>query len=128
MGTTGLSAILRGTIGVLGGLAFVLGVAVTVSGDAFSGLWILAAGAVLILVPLYEHGRYRAHGDEEHATVPAASGPPGPSWPGQTAARPAVPRGRYERTDEVFDDPTTGERLRVWFDPVTGDRRYETEP
>ncbi|HKI56365.1 MAG TPA: hypothetical protein VKB31_04375 [Trueperaceae bacterium] len=29
-------------------------------------------------------------------------------------------------TDERFIDPTTGIRQRVWFNPVTGERRYQT--
>lgn len=32
----------------------------------------------------------------------------------------------FVRTDEVFSDPTTGIRQRVWFNPRTGERRYET--
>lgn len=31
----------------------------------------------------------------------------------------------YERTDEVFTDPTTGLRQRVWFNAKTGERYYE---
>ena len=32
----------------------------------------------------------------------------------------------FVRTDEAFVDPTTGIRQRVWFNPGTGERRYET--
>jgi hypothetical protein len=31
-------------------------------------------------------------------------------------------------TDEVFIDPDTGRRTRVWYDPSTGKRGYRPEP
>ena len=113
MDSTGLSALMRGALGVVGGLGFLLGIAAILLKEPVSGLWILVPSVVLILVALYEQGRYRAH----------ASGRAGG---GAAPAPPAV--GGYQRTDEVFDDPTTGRRLRVWFDPATGDRHYEPEP
>jgi hypothetical protein len=30
-------------------------------------------------------------------------------------------------TDEVFIDPANGQRMRVWYDPKTGDREYRPE-
>lgn len=30
-------------------------------------------------------------------------------------------------TDEVFIDPETGQRMRVWYDPGTGKRDYRPE-
>lgn len=33
----------------------------------------------------------------------------------------------YQRTDEVFDDPQTGKRMRVWYDPASGRREYRPE-
>lgn len=36
-----------------------------------------------------------------------------------------VPHG-YVQTDEIFIDPTTGARQRVWYNERTGDRWYET--
>jgi hypothetical protein len=32
-----------------------------------------------------------------------------------------------EATSEVFIDPATGKRMRVWYDPATGDREYRPE-
>jgi hypothetical protein len=32
--------------------------------------------------------------------------------------------GRWQRTDEQFIDPTTGDPVEVMFDPRTGERRY----
>ena len=36
--------------------------------------------------------------------------------------------GGFNRTDEVFIDPTTGKRTRVYEDPATGRRQYREEP
>ncbi len=33
-----------------------------------------------------------------------------------------------EPTAEVFIDPTTKLRMRVWIDPASGERRYRAEP
>jgi hypothetical protein len=30
-------------------------------------------------------------------------------------------------TDEAFIDPETGRRMRVWYDPKTGQREYRPE-
>lgn len=30
-------------------------------------------------------------------------------------------------TTEVFNDPATGRRMRVWYDPATGAREYRPE-
>ena len=34
---------------------------------------------------------------------------------------------RTHPTDEVFLDPETGRRMRVWFDPVSGTRDYRPD-
>lgn len=34
------------------------------------------------------------------------------------------PNGHWQRTDEQFIDPSTGEPVEVMFDPRTGERRY----
>lgn len=39
-----------------------------------------------------------------------------------------LPAEGWQRTDEVFVDPTTERRMRVWVDPVDGARRYVPEP
>jgi hypothetical protein len=36
----------------------------------------------------------------------------------------APPNGRWQRTDEQFIDPSTGDPVEVMFDPSTGERRY----
>ncbi len=128
MGSTDLSQLLRGALGIAGGLGFLFGLVVIAAGEPVGGSWLLIPSAILILIALYEQTRYRAHPEEGAAARP--NPPPGPPWsPRPPATPPASPgTGRYERTDEVFDDPTTGKRLRVWFDPATGDRRYTPEP
>jgi hypothetical protein len=62
---------------------------------------------VLLVVALGERERYDALGAGEQ--------------PAPTAVDHLNP------TDEVFADPTTGERMRVWFDPDTGRRVYRPE-
>jgi hypothetical protein len=34
---------------------------------------------------------------------------------------------QWQRTDEVFVDPTTRRRMRVWEDPADGSRHYVPE-
>ncbi|WEK54466.1 MAG: hypothetical protein P0Y55_18340 [Candidatus Cohnella colombiensis] len=37
----------------------------------------------------------------------------------------AVPTHGFHPTDEIFIDPTTNIKQRVWFNPHTGERRYQ---
>ena len=39
-----------------------------------------------------------------------------------------VPSEDWQRTDEVFRDPTTRRFMRVWVDPRDGSRHYVSEP
>ena len=43
-------------------------------------------------------------------------------------AESSLPAEGWERTDEVFVDPTTDRRMRVWLDPRDGSRHYVAEP
>ena len=43
-------------------------------------------------------------------------------------AESTVPAEGWQRTDEVFVDPTTERRMRVWVDPRDGKRHYVAEP
>jgi len=38
-----------------------------------------------------------------------------------------TPADGWQRTDEVFVDPSTDRRMRVWVDPVDGSRHYIAE-
>lgn len=90
---------------LLGGLAVVAAVGAVVAWEA--GIPFVAAEAALgavvfALAAAYEHGRYRAN-----VTTKGA--------------------GRFQRTEEVFTDPTTGQLTRVWYDPVSGSRDYRPD-
>ena len=37
---------------------------------------------------------------------------------------PAPPGTQWQRTDERFADPISGEEMEVQYDPVSGERRY----
>jgi hypothetical protein len=66
--------------------------------------WIvIVVVAVGIVVALFGWDRYRGN------TKGAAGG------------------GTARPTDEVFTDPATGKRTRVWYDPATGQREYRAE-
>jgi hypothetical protein len=82
------------------------------------GLWLVVLGLALIVGALIERIRYRSDplDREGPPTGPAGGEPPGTPL-----------ESRFRRTDEVFTDPTSGHRMRVWMDPGTGDRRYVTE-
>lgn len=101
MGTTEFSRLVRAVFGVVGAVLCLGGVALLLTGEAPGGLALFTGGAVVLLVTLYEQERYRSR-ERDH--------------------------GRLQRTDEVFQDPTSGERMRVWFDPATGERRYIPDP
>ncbi len=38
-----------------------------------------------------------------------------------------VPAGEWRPTEELFIDPGTGRRMRVWVDPQDGSRHYVPE-
>ena len=92
---------------MLGGAALISAFIALLAGVPAVALWCTGAGAVLLVVAVGERERYDALKADEQ---------PAPS---------AV--DRLGPTDEVFADPTTGERMRVWFDPDTGRRVYRPE-
>jgi hypothetical protein len=102
-------------------LVFGIGLLLTVLGVSLlgaqqpAGLYPLLVGLIFIVAAVIERVRYRSN--EAEATAEAA-GPAG----GEPAGVPLDPR--FRPTDERFEDPTTGVRMRVWIDPVAGDRRY----
>jgi hypothetical protein len=93
----------RVVLGGLGMLAILGGLAAVAYGEALAGIWGVIVGVVLLAAAILEKGRYRARGDQ-----------------------PERPAG-LQPTNEVFVDPATGDRIRVWFDPNTGSRRYEPD-
>jgi len=115
-----MSTLVRGGIIVLGLLTMLAGLASIVlppsTGPA--GLWTVAIGAFLVVVPLIERQRYRSEAAEKARET---AGPGGGETPGGTI------EPRFRPTAEVFVDPTTGHRMRVLVDPRTGERRYVAE-
>jgi hypothetical protein len=86
------------TLVLLGGLATIL------AGARLEGLYLAGLGAVGLIVVVFERQRYGLAPEERHANAE-----------------------RHRPTEEVFTDPTTGERTRVWIDPQSGERSYRAE-
>jgi hypothetical protein len=82
------------------------------------GLYPLFLGLALIVAAVIERQRYRSTEAERSASAPG----PGGGEPVGTSLD-----ARFRPTDERFVDPTTGLRMRVWLDPVAGERRYIAE-
>jgi len=107
---------------ILGGICLiVLGIYLVVlpgTAGSITGLWTVLLGAALIIGALIERIRYRNESVDRNGTPAGVAGgePPG-----------TVLEARFQRTDEVFTDPTSGHLMRVWMDPRTGERRYLTE-
>jgi hypothetical protein len=105
-------------------LVFGIGLLMTVLGISLlgaqqpAGLYPLFIGLVFIVAAVIERVRYRSN---EAETTSEAPGPGG----GEPAGASLDPR--FRPTEERFEDPTTGVRMRVWIDPVAGDRRYVPE-
>src|SRR5262249_3693598 len=94
----GLTAMLRKALLGVALLLFAAGLWLTAAGEANAhprGAW----GGGLLRAVLRENWRYRSR-----------RGAIDPGW---------------VRTDERFVDPASAEPLEVWYDPRTGDRRYE---
>ncbi|WP_298225034.1 hypothetical protein [Acidocella sp.] len=89
---------LRATVLALGGLCCAGAALGLLLGAGGGMLGLLAFGLLILGGTLFER-RY-------HRNLTA---PPGPGW---------------ERTQEVFQDPSSGELLEVWYNPITGQRRY----
>lgn len=114
------ASVVRVVIGLIGAAMLVGGLALFFIGGPVAGLggglWLIIGGAVLIVAVLIEVNRYRSQSAErEHM-------PPGPGG-GETGPLEA----RFARTEEVFVDPTSGRRMRVYLDQRTGERRYVAE-
>jgi hypothetical protein len=110
-----LLVLLLGALCLIAGLAMLAfaGIGLTVL-----GIWAVVVGIALIVGALIERVRYRSEiADREGA-------PAGPGG-GEPLDAPLEPR--FQRTDEVFVDPTSGRRMRVWMDPRSGERRYRAE-
>jgi hypothetical protein len=108
----------RVVIGIGSILALLFGLVLVFGGGiaTWSGLWLMGIGAVGLIGITFERMRYRSAAAEKSGEAAgAAGGDPGALEP------------RFEPTGERFADPTTNERLRVWIDPQTGERRYRPD-
>jgi len=75
-----------------------VGIGLIARGVYAPGWQVLVFGVLVLIGTLFERWRYRR--------IEEAS------------------NGRWQRTDEQFIDPTTGDPVEVMFDPRTGERRY----
>lgn len=109
---------IRLTLFAFGGLIFLTGLALLAQGgaEAVAGLWPIGIGAALMIVPVLERTRYRSEAAER------AHHDPGPGGGEDGSMEP-----RFQPTSELFLDPTTGRLMRVWVDPLNGERRYRAE-
>jgi hypothetical protein len=116
----GSGTIGRGLAIVVGGLLVLGGLASVSVEDAPGpvGLWLVIGGLVLIIAAIVERWRYRSESAERSGL------PIGPGG-GEPIGEPFD--SRFRRTDEVFVDPTSGRRMRVWLDGTSGERRYRAE-
>jgi hypothetical protein len=103
-------------VGVLGALLMLGGLVGVMAGAWAEGLWAAVAGGVVLVAVVLERARYRSEAAESST---AGAGPGG--------GEPTIPVAPFRPTDEVFIDPTTGHRLRVYLDPASGERRYHAE-
>jgi hypothetical protein len=108
-------------------LAVVLGVLMVLSGlvsvslgsaTAPTGVWLVVVGLALIIAAVVERWRYRSE-SADRAGLPVG--------PGGGEPLGASLETRFHRTDEVFEDPTSGRTMRVWLDDTSGERRYRSE-
>ena len=118
---TGSLGAARIVVLAIGLTMFVAGLATMAlgGGAAFvGGFWLVAIGMAFIIGTLIERVRYRSDATDR-------SGAPA----GQAGGEPPGTRldARFRRSEEVFADPTSGQRMRVWIDPANGERRYVPE-
>jgi hypothetical protein len=114
-GTT-VTRFVIGAIGLAllaGGILIVVGIG---GGAIVPAFWMIVSGTILVIVALIETMRYRSEAAEMTRGAPGPGG--GESGP---------PEARFRPTDEVFVDPTTQVRMRVYADGRTGERRYVAE-
>jgi hypothetical protein len=103
------------------GLAMVVGgLAIIASGESgawFGGIILIGCSVPLFVGAAWENARYRAR---ENKGLSSPYGPGG--VPPTETLEP-----RFRATSEVFIDPSTGTRMRVYADASSGERRYRAE-
>ncbi len=106
----------RLVVGVLGFALMIGGLVGLIAGYWAEGLWSIVAGGVVVVAVALERSRYRSEAAERSDAAPGPGG-----------GEPTMPGAPFRPTDEVFVDPTSGHRLRVYLNPATGERRYHAE-
>jgi hypothetical protein len=96
--------VVRLLVAVVATLMLLGGLTAAATGLRFEGLYVAALGAAGLVVVMFERQRYGAEPGERQGKADG-----------------------YRPTDEVFVDPTTGQRTRVWIDPQSGERTYRPE-
>jgi hypothetical protein len=108
--------IARGVMVILGVLLVLAGLAVFTLGFGIISFSLIAGGVILVVAAGFEVMRYRSESAERDR---GRIGPGG--------GEPDQPEARFRPTDEVFVDPTTHQKMRVYSDSRTGERRYVAE-
>jgi len=98
-------------------LLLMLGGLIATPFAGIGGLWTTLAGAVILIALVIERNRYRSEAADRSfdATGPGGGEPSGTLDP------------RFRPTNELFVDPTTRRRMRVYLDNRSGERRYVAE-
>ena len=115
IGIARLVILVSGALLAIGGLLLI---ALPDLGGTVAGAYSILLGGAMIVGALLERMRYRS--DALDRTGP-------PVGPGGGEPLDAMMEPRFTSTDEVFVDPTSGRRMRVFMDPRTGERRYRAE-
>jgi hypothetical protein len=89
---------LRTFVIVVAAVLTCIGIGLIASGIHAPGWQVLILGVIVLIGTLFERWRYRRIEEPSN--------------------------GNWQRTDEQFIDPSTGEPVEVMFDPRTGERRY----
>jgi hypothetical protein len=89
---------LRSALLVVGIILTGIGFALLIKHGTFSGWPYLIWGPILLITVLFERWRYRRI---EHSKS-----------------------DQWQRTEECFEDPETGQNVEVLYNPSTGERRY----
>jgi hypothetical protein len=114
----GIARVIVLICGALFAIAGLLLVALPGLAGTGAGIVVFLLGGAMILGALLERIRYRSDALDR-------SGPP--VGPGGGEPLEAALDPRFTSTDEVFVDPTSGRRMRVYTDARTGERRYRAE-
>jgi hypothetical protein len=92
------SDLMRTVIVAVAAILTCVGIGLIACGIYAPGWQALALGVIVLVGTLFERWRYRRIEEPSN--------------------------GRWQRTDEKFIDPSTGDPVEVMFDPRTGERRY----